>query len=51
MSKTSKIKAWEKDLQDLVQEKYTNEVNYDTTRNSSAVPEVFQSDGGVPPGT
>ncbi|NEP03842.1 MAG: hypothetical protein F6K25_16925 [Okeania sp. SIO2G4] len=47
ISKTPKIKAWEKDLQDLVQEKYTNEVNYDTTTNSSAIPEIFQSDRDI----
>ncbi|NEP90740.1 MAG: hypothetical protein F6K18_30195 [Okeania sp. SIO2C2] len=50
MSKTPEMKAWEKDLQDLLQEKYTNEVNCDTTADSSTIPKVFQSDGGVPPG-
>ncbi|NEP91007.1 MAG: hypothetical protein F6K18_31665 [Okeania sp. SIO2C2] len=34
-SKTPEIKAWEKDLQDLVQESFTNEPNYQTTADNS----------------
>ncbi|NEP80024.1 MAG: hypothetical protein F6K39_18775 [Okeania sp. SIO3B3] len=34
-SKTPEIKAWEKDLQDLVQERFTNEPNYQTTADNS----------------
>ncbi|NES87751.1 MULTISPECIES: hypothetical protein [Okeania] len=34
-SKTPDIKAWEKDLQDLVQERFTNEPNYQTTADNS----------------
>ncbi|NEQ74478.1 MAG: hypothetical protein F6K23_16415 [Okeania sp. SIO2C9] len=51
MLKTPEIKAWEKDLQDLVQEKYNNEAHSDIITDSSAIPEIFQSDGGVPPGS
>ncbi|NEP88655.1 MAG: hypothetical protein F6K18_18445 [Okeania sp. SIO2C2] len=51
MSKTPEMKAWEKDLQDLVQEHLMNEVNHETTVDSSSIPEVFHSNGGVPPGS
>ncbi|NET24700.1 hypothetical protein [Okeania sp. SIO1I7] len=50
MSKAPEIKAWEEDLEALVQEKYANEVNYDTTTDSSAIPEVFHPGGGISPG-
>ncbi|NET47146.1 hypothetical protein [Okeania sp. SIO2B3] len=50
MSKTPDIEPWEKDMDALVQEKYANEVNYDTTTDSSAIPEVFHSDGDISSG-
>ncbi|MDY7005037.1 MAG: hypothetical protein SWX82_14125 [Cyanobacteriota bacterium] len=49
MSKTPEIKAWEEDLEVLNQEYFTNEVNYDTTTDSSAIPEVFHSEGDISP--
>ncbi|NEO55919.1 MAG: hypothetical protein F6K54_24335 [Okeania sp. SIO3B5] len=50
LSNTPEIKAWEEDLEALVQEKYVNEFNYDTTTDSSSIPEVFHPTGDISPG-
>ncbi|NEQ71723.1 MAG: hypothetical protein F6K23_00675 [Okeania sp. SIO2C9] len=47
VSKTPEIKAWEIDLQNLVQEKYTNKSNFETTADSSVIPGGCQSDGDI----
>ncbi|NET47163.1 hypothetical protein [Okeania sp. SIO2B3] len=50
ISKTPEIKAWEEDLEALVQEKYANEVDYDTATDSSSIPEVFHPTGDISSG-
>ncbi|MDY7008923.1 MAG: hypothetical protein SWX82_34700, partial [Cyanobacteriota bacterium] len=49
MSKAPEIEAREIDMQDLVQEHFTNESNNEIIAGSSAIPEVFHSERCAPP--
>lgn len=49
-SNAPEIKAWEEDLEALVQEHFTNEVNYDRTVYSPSISEVFCSEGDISSG-